>query len=77
MNGTVTVRALETGAPIEFMPAPMPACEGCGVTLAPDSACLEIGACERADAAAVRGAARSSSKYSAAPAAWTSSGRVD
>lgn len=53
-----------------------PVC-ACGATMAPDGVCLEIGACELADARAVRGASRETAKATRAPAAWTSSGRVD
>ncbi len=52
------------------------ACGSCGATLPPRGACLEIGTCADADAAAVRGAARSSAKY-AIPAAWNARGSVD
>ena len=53
-----------------------PVCGGCGVTLAPDGACLEVGSCEVADTRATRGAARATAKY-AVPAAWNARGSVD
>ena len=57
-------------------PAVAPTCDACGAVSAPDGTCLEIG-CIAADAAATRGAARSTAKYGAAPAAWNAGGRVD
>lgn len=63
------VRTIEIEAPA--------VCEGCGVTLAPDGACLEIGSCELADARATRTAARETAKYTVAPAAWNARGYVD
>ncbi len=59
-----------------YAPAIAPTCETCGETSAPDGACLEVGACERADRLATRGAAGASAKY-AVPAAWNSRGSVD
>ena len=58
-------------------PAIAPTCETCGETAAPDGACLEVGACERADRLATRDAAGGTAKYGAAPAAWNSRGSVD
>jgi hypothetical protein len=63
---------LETAAPVETA-AP---CTVCGTMSAPNGACLEIGACPRADETATRGAGRRTAKY-AVPAAWSASGRVD
>lgn len=71
---------LETVTRTDTAPLEAPAvvsCEGCGATVAPDGACLEIGACARADRLATRGASRVTAKTAAAPAAWTGSGRVD
>ncbi len=52
------------------------ACGSCGATMAPDGSCMEVGTCADADARAVRGAARQTSKY-AVPAAWNARGSVD
>jgi hypothetical protein len=57
-------------------PAMAPACGTCGETAAPSGACLNVGACTRADSIATRGAAGATSKF-AVPAAWNASGRVD
>jgi hypothetical protein len=54
-----------------------PHCGTCGATSAPDGACLELGACTRADELATRGAGRISAKYAPAPASWNSRGAVD
>ena len=56
--------------------APVAAPCACGEVSAPDGACLNVGACERADADATRGAARVTAKY-AVPAAWNVRGGVD
>lgn len=47
----------------------------CGAPVAPDGACLEVGACERADASATRGATGARAKSD--PSAWTVLGGVD
>ncbi len=60
-------------APVE--PEQAPVCK-CGATLAPDGACLEIGACPRADRRATRHATGRTSKY-AVPSAWNARGSVD
>lgn len=61
-------------APVELEAPTVPACGSCGVTLAPNGACLELGACLEADTRATRHAARSTA---GGPAAWTVSGGVD
>lgn len=67
-------RPVLTDAP----PSIAPACAGCGATLAPSGACLELGACASADAAASRQSRTgATAKYVAAPAAWNGGGRVD
>lgn len=58
-------------------PAVAPTCDACGATTAPDGVCMEIGSCAAADSSATRGAARSTAKYGAAPAAWNAGGGVD
>lgn len=63
-------------APTELAAPLAPACEACGITLAPNGSCLEVGACADADADATRSAARRTAKY-AAPRAWTVRGGVD
>jgi hypothetical protein len=50
-----------------------PMCTSCGAIAAPDGTCLEIGACERADRAATRGATGPAAKFRA----WTARGTVD
>jgi hypothetical protein len=77
----VTRNALQLEAPhvatLELeAPAVAPTCEECGATSAPDGACLDIGACSRADQLATRGAASSRAKYRV-PAAWNARGSVD
>lgn len=63
--------------PVQVLELEAPAaCGSCGAVLAPDGSCLELGACELADARAVRGASRSTAKY-AVPAAWNARGSVD
>lgn len=64
------------GRPVAVLELEAPAACTCGATLPPSGDCLELGACEIADAAAVRGAARVTSKY-AVPAAWNVRGAVD
>lgn len=62
--------------PVRTIEIEAPAACSCGATLAPDGACMEIGACEIADAKATRGAGRATAKY-AVPAAWNARGSVD
>lgn len=62
--------------PVQVLEIAAPAACSCGATLAPDGTCLEIGACEIADASATRGAGRATAKY-AVPAAWNARGSVD
>src|SRR3954471_3585300 len=55
----MNVATLETAAPVDVdAPSSAPTCGACGTVTAPDGVCLELGACELADNAAVRGAAR-------------------
>lgn len=49
-------------------------CGGCLDTLAPDGACMNVGACEDADRGATRGARRSTLK---SPLAITRTGNID
>jgi hypothetical protein len=70
-----TRAAVETLAAPELDAATIPAPCACGATLAPDGICLEVGACERADASATRGATGARAKSD--PSAWTVRGRVD
>ena len=57
-------------------PAVAPTCGTCGETGSPDGSCLNVGACERADGLATRGAGRATAKF-AVPAAWNARGYVD
>jgi len=50
-------------------------CPQCLDTLAPDGACMNVGACRQANETAARGSRRDSAKFTAA--AWQGSGRVD
>ncbi len=71
---TLETLTAETGAET-LAPAELTRC-ACGEVSAPDGACLNVGACEVADAGATRGAARVTAKY-AVPAAWNVRGGVD
>lgn len=67
---------MRTHVAVQDAPAVDVHCRTCGATVAPDGACLNVGACIDADTAATRGAARSTAKY-AVPAAWNVRGGVD
>lgn len=55
----------------------MPHCDECGATLAPNGACLEVGACTTADARAARASSSGRTAKFAVPAAWNVRGGVD
>lgn len=77
MDGTATLVRTEAERVTVDAP-PLPSCGGCGATLAPSGACLEIGACREADgAAARRSIVGATSKAAAAPSAWNARGGVD
>ena len=73
----MTVDTLDSAQLVELAPVELaPPCDSCGATLAPDGACLELGACERADSHATRGSGGVTAKYRV-PAAWNARGSVD
>ncbi len=73
ISSALTARELAPALPAETEQAPV--CK-CGATLAPDGACLEIGACPRADRRATRHSAGRTAKF-AVPSAWNARGSVD
>jgi hypothetical protein len=70
MTNAIAIRIIEA---TDTLDAPI-VCGACLDTLAPNGACLNVGACEDADRNATRGARRSTLK---APMAVTIAGNID